>query len=384
MQERELRERLETIDVPPVRLMVQDLVGSGRRRVRRRRTLQAVGAVAVATVVLLALPSVLFGRGGGRVPSVAVSTGQCPVRVLPLPPGADSVSADAVDPSGRYIVGNEDAGSAGPGNGFEKMRPVLWTDGHPRVLPLITKTARATAVNAKGVVVALAAVGGTQDWDAILRYTDTRPTRLTPPPGEWVFTGNVKINTAGDILVSAASRTDQRVPGRGAVFLWTAGSTTGITVPLPVGAAGFDLTDDGTIVGDILSDHGRKVSAYAWDRKGNGRKLAVPAGQNSEAFAARGQWATGNLRPSGVAARWNLRTGGLTVLDDVHEMANAINVDGWIVAGAGVYRDDAPVHLAPVGKDTGYPIAIADNGTVVGSLQQAPGRTQTPLVWSCH
>jgi hypothetical protein len=381
MEEQELRERLETTEVPAVRLTVEDLVGSGRRRVRRRRTLQAAGAVALATGVLLAMPPVLARHGGGWAPSAAMSTVRCPVRVLPLPPGADSVSADAVDPSGRYILGNEDAGSAGPGNGFAKMRPVLWTDGHPQVLPLITKTAQATAVNASGVVVALAAVNGTQEWDAILRYTDARPTRLIPPPGEWLFNGIVKINTAGDTLVSANSRTE---PGRrAAVFLWPAGSTTGIKLPLPAGAAGFDLTDDGTIIGDIMSDDLQKFTAYAWDRKGNGRKLAVPAGQYSEAFAARGEWATGNLRPSGVA-RWNLRTGALTVLDDVQGIPNAINVDGWIVAGAAVYRDDAPVKLAPVGKATGYPIAIADNGTVVGSLQEAPGRSQTPLAWSCH
>ena len=373
MQEQELRERLAAIDVPPVRLTVDDLVGSGRRRVRRRRTLQAAGAAAVATGVLLAMSPVLFGHGHGRIPSVAVSTVRCPVRVLPLPPGADSVSADAVDPSGRYILGNQDTGPAGP-------RPVLWTDGHPQVLPLITKTAQATAVNANGVVVALAADTESQDWDAILRYTDARPARLTPPPGQWLFTGNAKINTAGDILVSAASRTEPRA----AVFLWPAGSTTGIKLPLPAGAAGFDLTDDGTIVGDILSVDGKKVTAYAWDRGGNSRKLAVAAGQDSEAFTARGQWAAGNLRPSGAAARWNLRTGALTMLDDVNGMADAVNVDGWVVAGEGVHRDDAPVKLAPVGRDTGYPIAIADNGTVVGTLQQAPGRSKAPLAWSCH
>lgn len=367
MNEQELRERLDAAEVPPVRLTVEDLVGSGRRRVRWRRTWQAAGAVALATGVLLATPTVLFGHGGGQVPPVAARPVRCPVEALALPPGAGPVSADAVDPSGRYILGNEDAGPPVAGGGLEKTRPVLWTDGRPRVLPLITTTARATAVNAGGVVVALAAVGGSQDWNAIVRYTDGRPARLDPPPGKWLFSGNVKINTAGDILVSAASHTTA------AVFLWPAGSTTGVRLPLPAGAAGFDRTDDGTIVGHVLSDHGRKLTSYAWDRKGNGRELTAPAGQDADVFAARGEWAAGNLRPSGAAARWNLRTGALTVLDGVRGQAISVNVEGWIVAGGGVYRDGAPVKPAP-----GYPVAIADDGTVVGSLGPAP------LAWRCR
>jgi hypothetical protein len=377
MEEQELRERLDAVEVPPIRITVEDLVGSGRRRVWRRRALRATGATALATGIFLAMPSVLFGRDGHpTLPPAAVSRVDCPVRTLPMPPGLTGVSADAIDPSGRFVLGTAGA----PVEGVAGMRPVLWTDGHPQVLPLAGKAARATSVNANGVVVALAAVGQTKNWDAILRYTGGQPVRLSPPAGDWVFLGDAKINAAGDILVDA--RPHDRPEGAGVVLFWAAGATTGVRLPLPARASGSDLTDDGTIIGDVTSADGQRLTPYAWDRAGNGRKLTLPAGQDAQPTVARGVWATGNMSPSGKVARWNLRTGGFNVID-VGGPANAINAGGWVVAGQGVYRDDATVTLAPVGTATGIPIAIADNGTVVGSLWTA-NTSAAALVWTCH
>jgi hypothetical protein len=379
MQEQELRERLDTVDVPPVRLTVDGLIGAGRRRVRRRRALRAAGAAALVTGVLLAMPSILVGRNGGEVSQVAPKASGCPVRVLPVPAGVGPVRADAVDPSGRYILGNGGSTPAGPGNGPEGAAPVLWTDGHPQVLPLITTSARGTAVNASGVVAALAVVGGSQEANAVVRYIDARPVRLTPPPGRWILIGDARINSVGDIVVSAAPRAHPERPG--AVFLWPAGSTTGVKLPLPSGVLVSGLTDDGDIVGNRASDE-QKLTSYVWDRRGNGRRLTVPAGQQSQVLAARGEWAVGAVEPSGTAARWNLRTGALSVLD-AREGATGVNDSGWVVTAGGVHRDDVVMRLAPVGNVAGYPVAIADDGTVVGSLY-AGTLVKDALAWSCR
>jgi hypothetical protein len=297
-----------------------------------------------------------------------------------------AVSADAVDPTGTYIVGNNDTGpvstAPSPKAALEKMQPVLWTKGQPQALPLPDVSARAAAVNAGGVVVA---VSGNKDWTSVLRYTGGHPTRLATPAGDWIFQSNPKINLRGDIIVTASPRS--RPHGGKVVFLWRAGTDLAVRVPLPARAEGMDVTDDGTIVGDTISADGSEITSYTWNLKGAGRKLAVPSGQSAAVFAARGDWATGNLWPSGAVARWNLRTGGLTVLD-VHGPANAVNGHGWIVADGKVYRDDATVRLAPVGKTAGMPWAVSDTGLVVGSLLldthgEKPA-TAGPLSWQCR
>ena len=83
----------------------------------------------------------------------------------------------------------------------------------------------------------------------------------------------------------------------------------------------------------------------------------------------------------------NLRPGGLTGRD-VHGPANAVNSHGWIVADGKVYRDDAAVRLAPVGKTAGQPWAVSDTGLVVGALlidthdEKPP--SAGPLAWQCR
>jgi hypothetical protein len=363
MNEEALRERMDAVEAPPLRLTPDMLVASGRRSVRRRRRWQAAAAALVVAAVV-ATPPIVLGRDGGRTPTAGVTGGPCPVRALPVLPGTGPVSVDAIDPSGRYVLGNLRSGG-----------PVLWTDGHPTVLPVAgVKAVQATAVNANGVVVGLAATHENQEWDAVVRYTGGRPSRLTPPPGKWIFNGNVRINTAGDAVVTAYSADGTR----GAVILWPPGATKGVKLPLPAGAAAFDLTDDGTIAGDVLSDDGRTVTPYVWSRTGIGRKLTTPAGQNAEVFAARGDWVAGNLRPSGSIALWNLRTGTLTVLGG-NNQAIAVNVDGWVVAGGKVYRNGRAVPL----KGNGTPFWVADNLSVAGSLKVGTAGSDGPLTWSC-
>lgn len=186
--EQQLRERLDTVDVPPVRLTVEGLIGSGRRRVRRRRAALATGVLAT-----VAVPLALSGPRRDDPPAAAGPVG-CPVRELPVPPGLTGVSADAIDPSGRYVLGSVGA----PVDGVVGLRPVLWTDGRPQALPIIGKAARASAVNANGVVVALAAVDQTKNWDAIVRYTGGRPARRRRRDlGRWATAHAVRLEPGG-------------------------------------------------------------------------------------------------------------------------------------------------------------------------------------------
>jgi hypothetical protein len=396
IDEQELRDRLGTIDVPPTRLQMQTVVDAGRRRVLRRRAIQASCGVALATGVLLAVPNLMFGAGGdpsaqsvgpaGVAPAGARQQGQpCDVTKLPVPAGMTAVTADGVDPSGTYIVGNNIRGTQAStslkADTIDIIEPILWTGGRPQALPVMGKSTLVSAVNAAGVA---AALSGDKHWTAVLRYVNGLPTKLVPPAGDWVF-ALPRINARGDILATARHKTDP--DGKGTPLLWKAGSTVATRLPLPAGAEGLDITDDGTIIGDVVSGPDiMGLTSYAWNQQGVGHKLKAPAGQTGAASSAQGEWASGNLWPSGTVARWNLRTGAVTDLN-IHAPATAINGHGWIITDGALQRDGATVKLAPSDGVKGDPSDVSDTGTVVGSIliyDKAGATTSTgPLTWQC-
>ena len=382
MDEQALRDRLVAVDVPPTRLGAQTVVDAGRRRVFRRRAAQASCGAALATGLLLAMP---FGVDGGTpVPSNGLADLPCAVAKLPVLAGMTAVTADAVDPTGKYIVGNNIEKVAGT----QSPEPILWTNGKPRALPTVGGPIYASAVNAGGAVAAVAA-----DAHSVFRYVDGIPVKLSPPAGDWLFTPMPKINARGDVLATAHQK---RKPAAGEKFgqvgkdvalLWRAGSDVATRLPLPAGARGLDITDDGTIVGDLAAGSDiTDVTSYAWDQRGNGRKLKTPAGQSGTVYSAQGTWATGNLWPSGTAARWNLRTGEVTDLH-IHAPATAVNARGWIIADGALQRDGVAVDLQPAGGGQSEPQDVSDAGVVVGSMlgfDKDGSTTSTgPLTWRC-
>jgi hypothetical protein len=367
MDEQDLRDRLGAAEVPPTRLRVQTVVEAGRRRVFRRRVVQAGCGVALATAAMVAVPSPV------PVPSNGLAGSQpgelrCAAAKLPVLAGMTAVTANAVDPAGRYIVGNNIGDQ-------EAVQPILWTDGRPRALPVVGGSVYASAVNAAGVV---AAVAG--DAHSAFRYVDGVPMKLSPPPGDWIFQPKPRINARGDVLVSAR----QKSKDAAIVLLWKAGSGTAARISLPAGARGVDITDDGTIVGDVVT--GSDITPYAWDRRGNGRKLTTPAGQSGEVHSARGPWATGNLLPSGTVVRWNLRTGAITDLQ-ISTPATAINARGWVIADGSLQRDGVTVNLEQPKGATSEPADVSDAGLVVGSLlgygKDGSTTSKGPLTWRC-
>ncbi|WP_406041627.1 hypothetical protein OG799_34910 [Micromonospora sp. NBC_00898] len=405
--EQELRDRLAAVDVPPSRIELDVVVRAGRRRAFRRRSVQATGGVALATAVLLAVPAILTraearpaGPAGARPASASAKAdtglasaaaeatasagpaGPCRMTELPVPAGMTDVTAVAVDPTGRYVVGHSVVG--------QDFRPVLWTDGQPQALPMPGKSVQPIAANASGVVVGL--VEEPQQ-EYVFRYENGAYARLLTPPGDWHVYPVPAINAAGDIVINAEPRGNSG--GKDSiVLLWKAGSTTAVKLPLPAGANAFDITDDGTIVGAMYKD-GMATAAYAWDQRGNGRKLRVPAGQTGAAYAARGEWATGGLWPSMSAARWNLRTGEVTSPGTRKPAAtksgsegpgDAVNASGWVVArGAVLLPGGATVELATPRGQTSRAADVSDTGLVVGQAVTDGRDAQNlgPRVWRC-
>ncbi|SCF08162.1 hypothetical protein [Micromonospora mirobrigensis] len=404
-EEDQLRDRLAAVDVPPSRIEVAALLGAGRRAAFRRRSLRASGGVALATAALLAVPPVLTG-GTGRPadrsalgPTATTPAATTPARAtppatpatkagptagcrpaeLPVPPGTRNVEPAAVDPTGRYVVGNGTVG--------QDFRPVLWTDGKPRALPVPGTSVQATAVNAGGVVVGLVQ-NGRQEY--VARYADGVWTRLRTPPGKWHPYPTPKINRAGDVVINVEPSGNSG--GEGSIaLLWKAGSTTAVRLPLPAGANVHAITDDGTLVGGTYVD-GVGTAAYAWNQRGVGRKLPVPAGQTGLAYAARGDWVTGGAWPSESVARWNLRTGQVIVGprwthgtgSQPYGPGTAVNASGWVVALGTVLRAGKPVELTLPDGRTGRASDVSDDGLVVGSAFSDPGsRHLGPRVWRC-
>jgi hypothetical protein len=283
-----------------------------------------------------------------------------------------------VDPGGRYVIANDFQTSKrstpqGKLAGVGRSQPVLWTDGMPRALPKVGDWVQADAVSAGGVV---AAVAGPKDkWaDSVLRYIGGVPEKMTPPAGKWTFR-NAAVNRRGDIIVNATrqgsgDRTD-------AVLLWKADAAAATRLPLPAYAEGTSILDDGSVLGSVVVKG--DLTSYVWDERGRGRALAAPAGQQGAVNDAHGDWATGNLWPSGQVARWNLRTGEVTTLP-VNAPAHAVNAEGWIASNGTVLRDDATVELSAENGGKGEPLAISDNGLVVG---QPLDDSSAVVTWGC-
>lgn len=390
ISENDLRDRLDAVDVPPTGLRVETLVAQGRKRVLQRRTVRAACGVALATGLLVGVPSVLLNPGGGgttnpigdepassasaegpREPTAVpgLPTVRCAGKMLAVPAGMTTVQPVAVDTSGRYIVGNDVRMSEldtpeGKVAGVGDSQAILWTDGTPQALPKLGDWVSASAVNADGVVAAIA--GPKDKWaDAVIRYTGGVPHKLTPLTGKWTFE-SAEINTAGDIVANA---TRQSTAGNriDAVMLWKAGAQTATKLPLPLGAEARSILDDDRIVGVLAK--GSQISdlnSYVWTPQGKGTKLENPQGQNGSVYEARGDWATGNLWPAGAVARWNLKTGEVTEVA-VDAPGNSINASGWIASAGTILRDDANVELQLADDDVkGEPIAVSDTGVVVG------------------
>jgi len=386
--------------VPGSRLEVETLVHTGRRRVVRRRTWRAAVGAALAVGVLVAVPSLLAHPEKRAIvvdtapststttepppiatPSQAPAARACVMTALPVPAGLKDVQVAGVDPTGRYIVGNATRGN--------NWKPVLWTGGKARALPVLGPSMQLTGVNAQGVVVGLLGIGPNEQ---TFRYQNGKYTRLKTPAGSWHAYPQPVIDTAGDIVVNVEPAGNSG--GKDSIVLfWPAGETVAKKLPLPAGANVMAILDDGTLVG-ALYKNGEAVAAYTWDQQGHGQKLATPKGQTGAAYAARGDWATGGFWPAMSTARWNLRTGQFAELPtpagaNVPPALNSlgageqVNANGWVVASGHAVHGGGEAHLTVPKGQKGTAVAVSDDNLVVGQAVASSGTVLGPRTWRC-
>jgi hypothetical protein len=297
-------------------------------------------------------------------------------RSLSLPPGIKRAKALAVDPTGRYVGGQDDAaGSHG----------ILWTDGKPAVLPIHEDWVEVDAVNEHGVATGIAGNhSGTVEY--VFRYAGGRVTRLTNVPRYTHVYPAPAINAAGDIVVNA--ETPGSVEGADSIaMIWKAGTTVAERIPVKTTDNVMAITDDGTLVGAHYTNS-QASGAAAWTQSGQETALDQPAGTVAAAYDARGEWATGGLwskgsNPSAAGTPlWNIKTGAVSVLPG--GVANAVNAEGLVLSeNSRLARADgtAPQLPAPANGSTNYATGLSDTDLVVGSVTS--NTTSTPMTWAC-
>jgi len=356
-----LRERLRETDVPPSRLRAGSLVAAAALRNRARRTATTVAALAGVLslpVLYLAVPESGGPAPGASATATAVPTDPsdagCTETRLPVPAyvtGGWEVTS--VAPNGRYAVGQSFGGSGEP------SRFWLWRDWTPVELTGLDQASlRKVLVNSAGVVV------GEHGSPTAVRATllrDGRTHQLSLPAG-YVLASVVAISERGDVLATvhtSASTTEIRPT----LAVWR-GSAPGTAQILarPAGIryiASGGFATDGRVVASAEVD-GRSpiefaanMRVYTFDLDGTPRLLTPPGTwQTTEVFMLRGDLLYTSIRNRGVpnptpspragevlpgwaSARWNLRTGEVTVLyERTHFPIQAASDTGWLVLRA--------------------------------------------------
>lgn len=428
----DVRVLLETAQVPPANADLARAIEAGGV-VRRRRRYAAVAAATVFALAGTAAVGQALDRTAGpdrmdvpigeTVTSTPPPFSTCTVAALPAPAGEGVLAGQVVaDPTGRYAA----ASLARPDG---SVRPVLWTDGEPKVLPAAGASAQPRAVNSSGVVVGTSSTddGGPLAWI----YHDGYTTRLASVSGyEWWTP--LAVDESGDVTGEAWRGL------RFAVVSWSHADPLGGPVLLtrPGDVRGSGVGGDGTVIGT----RGEGAAPYAWHPDGTGRALDLPPGAAAgQVLAVRGHWAAGWVglpvkegtpstnqvapRVQGsepdrrvldrlgkavaggklvtAPARWDLRTGAVTHWPDRAMPATAVNATGWVA----IPGDGGPTVISPAGKVTtlpgpadGYPTALSDDNrrlygervpqapeaAALAAKERGPKSAATELLmWSC-
>ncbi|SCF27769.1 hypothetical protein GA0074696_4019 [Micromonospora purpureochromogenes] len=293
----------------------------------------------------------------------------CTSRPLPMPADVTHGEAWAIDPVGRFVAGR---GLRVTGNGSEELL-LLWDGPRVSVLPA-DPSRRVAAVNRYGVVVGSAFVDGAyRPW----RYRGGRWEWL-PVPATVSQAWPAGINARGDVVGhGSVEESESALP-----LLWPVDrpGTVEAVGGVATGAA-QEIFDDGTIVGTSAG----ATTLTAWVRRPDGRidPLTAPGTTRTWLRAAQGDWAVGGAGPAEDQApiRWNLRTGAPLPVHPGLLAVRDVNARGAVLGDRAVDRDGRLVPLpgAVPGAVTVNAWAIADNGTIVGSLN---GSTLRPVRWT--
>ncbi|MDO3704374.1 hypothetical protein Q3W71_22175 [Micromonospora sp. C28SCA-DRY-2] len=331
-------------------------------QIARRRILAGVAAGLLTAALGVASTPGAATADPGR------SIRLCALRPLAYPADSYRASADAIDPSGRYIAGS---GLRTTG-GVNQRLLLVWDGGRlTTVESAITDTV--VDVNSSGVVVG-------NGWENSIgrpwRYQAGRVEFLpvVPSYGIWV-TG---INGAGDIIgYGTSATTNESFP-----LLWPAARPGTVEVlDAPATGQTDGITEDGTIVGT----GGSFTEPTGWVRTPDGevRELTVPGARSARVLGAGGRYAIGWVDlggPNTVKVRWDLTSGASIGIDPRFEWLTDVNRHGVVVGGDRISRGTGSVVLPGGGTGVGIgATAISDNGIVVGFQN---GTRISPVRWT--
>lgn len=329
-------------------------------QIARRRILAGVAAG------LLTASLGVAGTAGAATAAPGKSIRLCALRPLAYPVDSYRASADAIDPTGRYIAGS---GLRTTG-GVNQPLLLIWDGGRLTTVesPIVEFV---VDVNTEGVVIGNGWEDGSRPW----RYHAGQVETL--PVGEFRYVDLAAINGSGDIVGSGYDSNDVQVALR-----WPASRPGTVEVlDVPADASAQDITEDGTIIGTA----GSFTDPTGWVRTpaGEVRPLTVPGAQASRLDAASGRYAIGRVDlggPNEVKVRWDLTSDAGVDLDPRFEWLTDVNRHGVVVGGNRISRGASSVILP--GGGTGVAIgarAISDNGIVVGFHN---GTRVSPVRWT--
>jgi hypothetical protein len=390
--EADARHWLDSVDAPPPRLEIAQIVQTGRSQARRRRLLTAGGGVAAALAATAAVPAMVSPLlGDTQQPAAApCDVSDMEVSGLPVPEAALAVDSNrsnvdvqiaGVDPTGRYVVGNgviwsehesSDGTVAGRSGTGETTGMILWDEGRPTFIPNPPGESRtATDVNGSGVVIGGSGGSAQDPWV----YRQGEVTDL-PAPTNYRQASAQAINTSGDVAGTAMDD-----DGHVVVVIWPAEQLDQpIVLTEPAfGATVHGITEDGLVVGGIETGtpigNGETLmtsSPHLWTEAGDGRNLELPSGvTGADMTSIGGDWAVGLAwRPasgdsdrsdssmpadmSPVPVRWDVRTGAVEELDTGNPSllrAEAVSAAGdvvmisWDLSEIALFRDGRAFRL---------------------------------------
>jgi len=384
MCDAELHDLMVAVDVPPTRVDVQRAIADGRRRSRRR----AIAGAAFAVLVVAGGAGVVTSRVNGDSPPAPIPAAPpskaappptgCAVETYAVPAGRTGGVINAIDDTGRYMVGALYTGTVAV--------PVRWQNGEPT--PLAGATGTPVAVNSQGLVAGF--TDNQQDQYQGWVWKDGRLTMLAKASG-YKWTMPQGINNWGDVVGYAmGDALDVNTP-----VLWPAdhpGTVVKLKLPSGVGAPGVHMSratgigDDRTIVGVA------KGVPVRWNPAHAGSALPRPPGQNNGGYvnAIRGHYTFGVFYGKSAVSivRWDNRTDTVTTLAaDSGSMLSGTSAGGVVTWGDD-HRPAARItpdgRVIPLNQPTGAPalaLAVsADGSTIVGGTNGAASR---PTVWHC-
>jgi hypothetical protein len=369
-----LRSLMRAVELPPSRTETEPVEELVPRRIGRMPVV--AGVVGVAGV----LATVVVGIQSGVEPdqhgaTAAVGTAKCKRVQPPTVPGFRNIRIHATDPSGRYVAG------MGLPEGGGARRMLLWQDGEEtEATPVdIPSESEPVDVNSTGVV-----VGGLRsnppDKSVAWVYRDGQLRTLLPPSG-FQYVSAAAVNERGDVAGTAAGPGDTW-----AAVVWPAATPeTAVALHAPSVAVAEDITDDGTVVGNLYQSGSSVGSvntgqAYTWSADGTGRQLETPTRWAAgKALGVHGDWIYGythqgtqaeiNVRPSGpfvidrAPVRWRLDGGDLAEMPAQAQgpFVSWTNIGWWLEDKSG------PLLITVDGQ--GIPVDLGDSATN-GSLRQ--------------